>query len=100
MLRQESHMARFATALIRGLGIAEPKRRDPDLEQAVLRVALCVIVLSYVAVLIRIEGHLTYGLQTALIAGSLNTAVGTWMIWQLRRSPERRRESAIHRDLL
>ena len=86
---QRSLMTRFATALIRGLGIAEPQRRDPDLEQAVLRVALCVIVLAYVVVLIWVEGSLTYGLRSALIAGSLNTAVGTWMIWRLRQSPER-----------
>jgi two-component system sensor histidine kinase RpfC len=82
-------MTRLAEGAIRWLGLARAQRRDPDLEQAVLRVAISAIVLAYVVVLIQVADRLSNGLQAALIAGLLNAAVGCWMIRQLRKSPER-----------
>jgi two-component system sensor histidine kinase RpfC len=82
-------MKRFAAALIKGLGLGQTQRRDPDLEQAVLRVILSVIVFFYVVFLVWVEGRLSYGLQVALVASLLNTTVGVWMVRRLRHSPER-----------
>ena len=97
-------MTRFAKAVLKRLGVARAqrsspelgeaavrvtKRRDPDLEQAVLRVIISFLVFGYALGIVVVEGKLSYGLQVALIASALNTVVGACMWWQLRRDPER-----------
>ena len=65
------------------------KRRDPDLEQAVLRVIISFLVFAYALGVVLVDGRLSYGLEVALIASALNTVVGACMVWKLRRDPSR-----------
>lgn len=68
--------------------MARSPSRDPDLEQAWLRVAISGIGLLYVLALILQEGDLTSGLTLGLVASSGSILVGTVAIWWLRRSRE------------
>ena len=64
--------------------------RDPDIEQAWLRVVLCIVSLAYVGWLVASRGALTPGLALCLVAGAGDALVGIGMIWRLRHSEAHR----------
>jgi two-component system sensor histidine kinase RpfC len=80
---------RAASAMARTFGVAQAKERDPDLEQAILRVIISALVFLYALIVVRVEGKLSYGLEVALIASALNCAVGAWMVRETRGKRER-----------
>ena len=65
--------------------IVRPTGRDPDIEQAWLRVVICLIGFAYVCFLISQEG-MSRGLAMGLAASSGDALVGVGAIWWLRRS--------------
>ena len=67
-------------------GLAGPSVRDPDIEQAWIRVGVCSLTSGYVWYLIVTGGGLTPGLLMGLIAGAGDALVGAGMIWWLRRT--------------
>ncbi|MBP1688904.1 MAG: signal transduction histidine kinase, partial [Deltaproteobacteria bacterium] len=62
--------------------------RDPDVEQAWLRVAIGSVAFSYASFLVLFEGGFTKGLVASVIASGGVALVGAWMIHRLRRSKE------------
>src|SRR5437763_2066444 len=79
-------MTEFKTRMRRVLGVYQTRVRDPDLEQAWLRIGICVLAFSYVWYLIIVEGTITPGLWMGLFASSGDVAVAAYMIWRLRRN--------------
>jgi hypothetical protein len=55
-------MTKFTTEMRRVLGVYQTRVRDPDLEQAWLRIGICSLAFGYVWYLILIEGAITPGL--------------------------------------
>jgi len=62
--------------------------RDPDIEQAWLRVAIGSVAFSYASFLVLFEGGFTNGLVASVVASGGVALVGAWMIHRLRRSKE------------
>ena len=58
--------------------------RDPDLEQASLRVIVCGVAFAYVCYLIASSGGITPGLTLGLVASTSDAIVGIVMIVMLR----------------
>ena len=63
---------------------------DADIEQAWLRVGVCLIGFVYVWFLILTEGQITSGLAMGLAASFGDMAVGAGMIWWMRRDSQHR----------
>ena len=78
-------MTEFATRMRRVLGVYQTRARDPDMEQAWLRIGICALAIGYVWYLI-LERTITPGLWMVLTASLGDIAVATYMIWRLRRS--------------
>ena len=78
-------MIQFTARLRQVLGVYQTRIRDPDLEQAWLRIAICVLAFGYVWYLILLEGAITTGLWMGLGASSGDVFVAGYMIWRLRR---------------
>jgi len=74
----------LAPSVRRVLGVAQTRGRDPDSEQAVLRIGISALVFIYAAILVITEDGLTHGLAVALALSGANTLVGVWMFWWLR----------------
>jgi len=70
---------------VRGWSLIRSTTRDPDVEQAWLRVTINAIGFLYVCFLIASDG-LTRGLIMGLAASSGDALVGIFVIWWLRRS--------------
>jgi len=79
-------MTEFATKMRRVLGVYQARTRDPDVEQAWLRIGICVLAFAYVWYLILKEHAITPGLWMGLSASLGDIAVAGYMIWRLRRS--------------
>src|SRR5690349_19522121 len=78
-------MSEFTNRMRRVLGVYQTRVRDPDLEQAWVRVGICALAFSYVWYLILLEGGITTGLWMGLFASSGDIAVAAYMIWRLLR---------------
>jgi len=77
------------TALIRPyLGLQQKRERDPDIEQAWLRVILTGAMLLYAAYVV-LTDEASDGLRLAIGACATSMSAGLWMLWRFRRSPER-----------
>ncbi len=87
MDRLHEAMTSVAAAMRKVRGLVRSTNRDPDIEQAWLRVAICLIGFAYVCFLISRDG-ITTGLSMGLAASSGDALVGLCIIWWLRRSHE------------
>jgi two-component system, sensor histidine kinase RpfC len=76
----------FATKMRRVLGVYQTRVRDPDIEQAWLRIGICLLAFGYVWYLIISEGTVTPGFWMGLFASVGDIAVAAYMIWRLRQS--------------
>lgn len=78
----------FRSLLTRGrrlLAVHQARGRDPDLEQAILRVGLGGLILGYaLSRLLVADPDLLYGLQIACVVMTLHVMFGAWQIWYLR----------------
>jgi two-component system sensor histidine kinase RpfC len=86
MHRRRHVIPNFHDILRKVRGLAGPKARDPDIEQAWIRVGVCSLATAYVVFLIVTGGGMTPGLLMGLIAGTGDALVGAGMVWWLRRS--------------
>ena len=77
-------MSRVAAELNKVRRLVRSTNRDPDIEQAWLRVCICTLGFIYVCALIWNEG-LTSGLAMGLAASSGDALVGLGTIWWMRR---------------
>jgi len=67
------------------LAMHQARGRDPDLEQAILRVGLGSLILSYaVSRLFVATDELVFGLQIACAVMTFHVLFGGWQIWYLR----------------
>lgn len=67
------------------LAVHQARGRDPDLEQAILRVGLGGLILGYaLSRLVVAEPDLRYGLRIACAVMTLHVMFGAWQIWYLR----------------
>jgi two-component system, sensor histidine kinase RpfC len=71
--------------------VLQSSNRDQDVEQSVLRVAVCAVTFGYVWFLVLSQGGLKPGLVMGLAASAADAVVGVWMIWALRREQFHRR---------
>jgi two-component system sensor histidine kinase RpfC len=62
--------------------------RDPDIEQAWLRVVIGSVAFAYAWFLVLSEGAFTPGLVTSLVASGVAALVGAWMVRRLNRTKE------------
>jgi two-component system, sensor histidine kinase RpfC len=79
-------MTEFATRMRRVLGVYQTRARDPDVEQAWLRIGICSLAFGYVWYLILSEGRISTGLWMGLSASVGDIIVAAYMIWRLRRN--------------
>src|SRR5262245_33045114 len=77
-------MTEFVPRMRRVLGVYQTRVRDPDIEQAWLRIGICALAFAYVWYLILLEGHLSSGLWMGLLASVGDTIVAALMIWRLQ----------------
>jgi two-component system sensor histidine kinase RpfC len=82
-------MTKFGIALIKSLGMDQARDRDPDIEQAWLRIGICLIASVYVWYLVYAEGAFTPGLILGALAANGDALVGAWMITRLKRTTSR-----------
>jgi two-component system sensor histidine kinase RpfC len=77
-------MTDFVLRMRRVLGVYQKRVRDPDIEQAWLRIGICTLAFAYVWYLILSEGQLTNGLWMGLIASVGDCFIAAIMIWRLK----------------
>jgi two-component system sensor histidine kinase RpfC len=68
------------------LGLYQVRGRDPEVEQALIRLALGFVVFIYAVLLMLVAGKPTPGLMIAAGCAGFVGTVGGWMVWLLRRS--------------
>lgn len=81
-------MSRFTATVGRYAGFHQARERDPDIEQAWLRVILASGVLLYAGYL-ALTDEFSFGLKLAMGAGATTLSAGVWMLWRFRASPVR-----------
>jgi two-component system, sensor histidine kinase RpfC len=82
-------MTKFGSAVVRSLGMDQARGRDPDIEQAWLRIGISLLASIYVLYLVRSGGGFSPGLTLGALAANGAMLIGALMILRLRRNPER-----------
>lgn len=77
-------MTDFVVRMRRVLGVYQTRVRDPDIEQAWLRIGICALAFAYVWYLILLEGQVSTGLWMGLAASIGDSTIAALMIWLLR----------------
>lgn len=83
-MRAPTHLPRLLNAVRKGSGFAQARGRDPDFEQAILRVVMASVVFAYAGFIAASGPGLTFGLLVALVCAAGNASVGAWMAWWFR----------------
>jgi two-component system, sensor histidine kinase RpfC len=83
-------MTKFGNAVVKSLGMDQARDRDPDIEQAWLRIGISLLASLYVLYLVRSSGAFTPGLVLGAVAANGAMLIGALMILRLRRDPRRR----------
>lgn len=78
--------SQFAASLRQLTGFRQARGRDPETEQAWLRVAISTIALAWCGYLIHSDGELTRGLMLAIAAAAAAAVIGIGMLVALSRS--------------
>ena len=81
-------VSHFTAVIGRYAGLHQVRERDPDIEQAWLRVILTGGMLLYAGYLVATD-EVSAGLRLAIGAGATSMAAGIWMLWRFRHSSAR-----------
>ena len=81
-------VSHFTAVIGRYAGLHQVRERDPDIEQAWLRVILTGCMLIYAGTLV-VTDDVSDGLRLAIGAGATSMTAGIWMLWRFRHSSAR-----------
>jgi len=81
-------VSHFSAVIGRYAGLNQVRERDPDVEQAWLRVILTGAMLIYAAYVVATD-EISDGLRLAIGAAATSMTAGIWMLWRFRQSSAR-----------